>query len=305
MPRASLVIPTYGREKVLCDTVRYALEQDFSDYEIIVIDQTKNHTPETEAFLGHCPSMVRVISDQAPSLTAARNRGVAEARGEIVIMIDDDVIIGKDFISEHVKSYVDATVAGVTGRVEQENRYTARVPSLFNSEFLQWIPFHRFQSSKKGIAFRVVGCNFSFRKESALQGGLFDENFIGDAWGEDYDFSFSLKSAGGRIVYAPKAWVFHLSALKGGCGKRERFRPFAVYSRCHNLAYLMEKNRLSRLYYLYLVFYVYWLLFMKREYISASGLQFIMKGHFHFVKGFVEGFKKGRANVRKIQIAVE
>jgi GT2 family glycosyltransferase len=294
MPRASLIIPTYGREKVLCDTIQYGLDQDFSDYEILVIDQTRNHTAETRRFLQSLPLKASVFQHEPPSLTGARNRGVREARGEIIIMIDDDVILQKDFISQHVQGYDKPSVVGVAGKVVQENRFTAKVPSFLKSEFLQWITFHEFQRSKERPAYRVAGCNFSFRKALGVQVGLFDENFIGDAWGEEYDFSLRLKGHGRDIVFVPGAAVFHLNAPTGGCGKRERFRPSAIYSKSHNLAYLIEKNRLNRLYYLYLLCYIYWLVFIKREYISARGLLFILKGHVHFVKGFLAGFEKGR-----------
>jgi GT2 family glycosyltransferase len=296
--KISLVIPSYEREKILCNTIKYALGQDFIDYEVLVIDQTKNHTAETKEFLKRLPSRIRVIDHQPPSLTGARNRGILEATGEIIIMIDDDVILRSDFISQHAKYYDDGEIVAVAGRVEQEKRFCGRIPSFIRSEFIQWLTFSNFESLKEQDAYRVVGCNFSFRKESAVQAGFFDENFVGDAWGEEYDFSLRIKGPGCKIVYAPNAVVIHLSARSGGCRKRERFRSYeTVYSKPHNLAYIMEKHRLKKWYYLYLVWYVYRLSFMKREYLSLRGLQFILKGHPHYVRGFMDGFKKGRIQV--------
>jgi GT2 family glycosyltransferase len=304
MPRVSLIIPTYEREEVLCDTIRCVLDQDFPDYEIVIIDQTKSHLSSTQTFLDNCPAIVRLIRHEPASLPGARNRGVHEARGEIIIMVDDDVILKNDFVSQHVRYYENPKIVAVAGRVEQEARLVGRVPSFLKSEFIQWLPFRNFEGLRERAAYRVAGCNFSFRKEAALETELFDENFIGEAWGEEYDFSLRLKGPGRKIVYAPGAVVFHLNAPTGGCAKRERFKSFdTMYSKPHNLAYLMEKNRLNRLYYLYLVWYVYRLSFMKREYVSLRGLLFVLAGQPHFVKGFVAGFKKGMRNVLDIPMS--
>ena len=116
-PQVSLIIPTYNRERVLCDTIRYALKQDFGNYEILVIDQTEKHSPETCLFLQSLPEKVRIIHFFPASLPGARNRGVLEARGEIVLMIDDDVIIKEDFINQHLRYYQNPEVVCVTGRM--------------------------------------------------------------------------------------------------------------------------------------------------------------------------------------------
>ncbi|MEA3359708.1 MAG: hypothetical protein U9R17_09935, partial [Thermodesulfobacteriota bacterium] len=82
-------------------------------------------------------------------------------------------------------------------------------------------------------AYKMVGCNFSFRKAWALKTGLFDSNFIGTAWGEDYNFSLSLKNGGRKIIYSPDATVFHLTIRDGGCGSRNRFDLYTIYSKSH------------------------------------------------------------------------
>ncbi len=44
MPKISLIIPTYNRDRVLVETIKYAIKQDFEDYEIIIVDQNETHT---------------------------------------------------------------------------------------------------------------------------------------------------------------------------------------------------------------------------------------------------------------------
>ncbi|NJR74718.1 MAG: glycosyltransferase family 2 protein, partial [Scytonema sp. CRU_2_7] len=51
LPSISVIIPTYGREEPLRDSIEDALKQDYPNYEIIVVDQTPQHKPEIESYL--------------------------------------------------------------------------------------------------------------------------------------------------------------------------------------------------------------------------------------------------------------
>ena len=294
MPNVTLIIPTYNREKVLCDTISYALNQDYDDYEIIVIDQTLKHSNATNVFLKKLPFNVRIINHYPPSLPGARNRGIKEAFGEILIMIDDDVIINNDFIAQHVKCYKNNSIAASTGRINQDTLFITKIPAFLKIDFLKWISSSNFQSKKEKEAYRIAGGNFSVKKTYAEKIGLFDENFIGTSWGEEYDFSLRLKKLKLQIIYNPKAMIFHLNEKMGGCGSRTRYDIFSIYSRSNNLAYLVEKNRLNRLYYIYLIIYIYKQTLIKKDYFSFKGLLFLIKGHIYFIKGFIDGFRKGK-----------
>ena len=50
-PSISVIVPTYGREEPLHDTLIDVLAQDYPQFETIVVDQTPTHEPETEAYL--------------------------------------------------------------------------------------------------------------------------------------------------------------------------------------------------------------------------------------------------------------
>ena len=292
----SLIIPTYNREKVLCDTVKYALGQNRTDYEIIIVDQTRSHFRATTEFLENLPEQVRIIHHRPPSLPAARNRGITEANGQIVIMIDDDVIIKPDFILQHESCYQSPLIGGVTGKITQANRYRTKIPFFLKKDaLLQWISSENFAVNDEIEAFRLAGGNFSVRRESALAAGLFDEDFIGSAWGEEFDFSLRLKKIGYKILYNPVAEIVHLNESFGGCESRKRYDFFTVYSKAHNLAYFIEKNRLGRYLYFYLIWYIYKQVLVKKDYLNIKGLLFIFKGNLSFLKGFTHGYKKGRS----------
>lgn len=75
----SVLICTYNRETMLVDTIRDVLNQTYPSFEVIVVDQTVTHQPETQAYLASVQDRIKLIR-QEPSLTKARNRALREAR---------------------------------------------------------------------------------------------------------------------------------------------------------------------------------------------------------------------------------
>ena len=116
-PSVSVVIASYKREQMLCQTLDRLLQQTYRDYEIIVVDQTLDHLPETQEYLDRLrsDSLIRYYL-QRPSLPEARNTGVRKARGDIVIFLDDDVIPDPDLIGHHARTYEEPAVGGVAGQ---------------------------------------------------------------------------------------------------------------------------------------------------------------------------------------------
>src|SRR5882762_11172627 len=92
--RMSVVIPTYNRGSILADTLRMVLQQDYDDYEIIVVDQSTECSPEVEEVIATAAEKIRYLRLHVPNLPAARNAGVRAATGDIIAFIDDDVEIG-------------------------------------------------------------------------------------------------------------------------------------------------------------------------------------------------------------------
>ncbi|KAA3632549.1 MAG: glycosyltransferase family 2 protein, partial [Calditrichaeota bacterium] len=100
--KASLIICTYNREELFVETVQHALKQNYPDLEIIIVDQTKEHTKATTKFLDSVKDKINYIFSEAPSITKARNIGIKNASGDILIFIDDDTKFDENFVSNHI-----------------------------------------------------------------------------------------------------------------------------------------------------------------------------------------------------------
>ena len=231
-PDISVVVATYGREAVLRETLKLLLDQDYPSYELIVVDQTSAHEPETDRFIrsqGHRLRHLRLVGASLPN---ARNAGIRAARGDLVLFVDDDVLPARSLVGAHVGSYRDATVAGVAGQVLPLGGATVDAPvagQLDRAARVTW----NFNSTVPGETMYATGCNMSFARDAVYRAGLFEVAFGGSAECEEVDLCLRLRRLGHTIRFAPAASLVHLEAVAGGCGNRRR-GPRWFYWHVHN-----------------------------------------------------------------------
>ncbi len=99
-PEISIIIPTYNRCWILQDAIDSALSQTFSSREVIVIDDGSTDT--TTALLSEYPDNITVIRQENRGVSAARNAGIAAARGKFVAFLDsDDMWMSEKLLRQH------------------------------------------------------------------------------------------------------------------------------------------------------------------------------------------------------------
>jgi len=203
------------REGVLVETLKQVVAfHDPKIMEILVVDQTAEHEKSTHKYLTESSrsGLFQWIKVPQPSLTHARNSGLAAAVGEIILYLDDDIQIPPDLFRAHLQAYRDG-VDAVTGQVYNCIDPT-HPPELSAPEdnTYRHVDYDEAQS-----AVNISGGNHSIRKKVALAIGGYDELFIGSAMAEDHDFARRLLARGFRIWYTPEAWILHLCWPGGGC----------------------------------------------------------------------------------------
>ncbi len=229
----SVAIVTYQREQVLVDSIAALLALDPQPLEILVIDQTLTHIEPVQNQLQawHQSQQIRWLHLSRPSITAAMNRALWEARSERVLFVDDDVIPAPELLSAHIHAAEQCPGALIAGRVLQPWHHG-------NPHSEELTPF-RFNTLKPRLPADFIGCNFSVPRAAALELGGFDQNFVRVAYRYEAEFAHRWRQVGHSIRYEPRALLHHLHA--GGGGTRSygdhltTTRPFHAVGRYYFL----------------------------------------------------------------------
>ncbi len=228
LPSISVIIPTYGREGPLKNSIADVLKQDYPDFEVIVVDQTQQHTPRVEAYLRQQANLgkIRWFCVRWANLPGARNYGVRRAKGDILLFIDDDVQIPPDYLAAHARNYQRLAVGAVAGRVFDRMKLADAKPGLEIEDLppeasdpgIAWYHLDLVHTVKPQRVISARGCNMSYRREIFTKYNIwFDERFRGSAVREESDFCLRIRKTGYQIWYDPEASLVHLGEETGGC----------------------------------------------------------------------------------------
>jgi cellulose synthase/poly-beta-1,6-N-acetylglucosamine synthase-like glycosyltransferase len=235
LPRASVVVATtFARPESLARCVRSLAAQDYPDYEVIVVDNRPGEAAtRSEWTTLRSVDRVRVLAEPRPGASAARNRGLADATGDIVAFTDDDAVadagwlraIGVRFASEP-----DADcVTGLVFPAELETPaqiWFERSGNAFGQRYVRasFGRHGRFTvANRLGVdpgratsVYRLgefgTGSNLAMRTGVLRELGGFDPALgpgTAAMAGEDLLLFIRLLSGGGRLAFEPGAFILH------------------------------------------------------------------------------------------------
>lgn len=217
----SIVVPTFNRARMLEMNICSLLAQDFNDpYEILVIDN--NSTDDTRSRVqalssGDPSGRLRYVFAKEQGVSAARNAGVAAARGEVIAFIDDDAVAGRGWLralTDVHRRYPDAWCVG--GKIVLQ--LPDALPKWFSVRS-QSLRSH-LSALDRGDTIVAVdpwdigGANFSVRRRVFDHVGLFDPS-LGVAGSrrlecDEVELCWRIRNAGGKLYYYGGAVVTHL-----------------------------------------------------------------------------------------------
>ena len=185
-------------------------------WELVIVDN--NSTDDTRdvaaRFIADADFPCRYVFEERQGLSRARNRGVAEARGDVLACVDDDCVVAPSWLAQIAGEFArDPSLMVLGGRVELYDPADAKVTIRTGRERLNL-------AGNVAAVDHVIGCNIAFRRAAFEQAGGFDVRFgVGSDTVpsyEDCEFVYRVMRQGGGIVYAPDVVVFHHH------GRRER-----------------------------------------------------------------------------------
>ena len=185
MTTISVIIPTYNYDRFLREAIDSVLEQTYPAHEIIVVDDgSTDDTPRILAAYGDC---IRVIRQQNLGASAARNAGIAAARGQWLSFLDsDDVWRPRKLERDASRIAADPGLGIVHCGAEQFDQ-TGKTLAVFLGGLEGWVALDLLRLDREVIA--APGSGLTVRKTAAEEIGGYDPRL---AAAEDWDFCYRL-----------------------------------------------------------------------------------------------------------------
>jgi GT2 family glycosyltransferase len=211
---ASVVVCAFddGRQALLEESLRAVLGQTRPPEEVVLV---VDHNYELERRMREAfPEVEVVANDGAQGLSQARNTGVRNSTGEVVVFLDDDACPEPDWLAELVARYADSSVIGAGGLVLP--RWETERPAWQPREF-DWVVGCSYRGLPEAVApiRNPIGANMSFRRSVLARTGDFVEG-IGRVGSrplgcEETELSIRAREThrDGVILHVPSARVRH------------------------------------------------------------------------------------------------
>ena len=229
--QVSLIIPTYNRQEIVFQTLQYIKQQSISGFEVVLVDQTESNDSNLNNFKDD-GFKYKYLKIKETGLPNARNVGVENAKGEILIFIDDDSIPDSDLIQSYMNLFNDYEKDKfcIGGRIIEKNTTMFKESNSIVGGWITWYgkTLKNFDTVKSGECEWASGGNFGLTKDLFIEAGGFDPNFIGTAVLEDGDFGYAVKKIGGRVYYYPEPVIEHLRIPTGGVRQNNPARVCSI-----------------------------------------------------------------------------
>lgn len=234
-PKVSVIIPTLNRYEYLKDVMTDLENQDYKNFEVIVVDQSE---PFNEDFYSGWRLDLKYYHQEEKALWLARNFAIKSAVGEYLLLYDDDSRVDSDWISQHLKcldyfkcdvsSGVSLSVVG--GKIPEDYAY------------FKW-------------SAQIDTGNVLFAKSMMADTGMFDRQFEKQRQG-DGEYGLRAYLCGKTNISNPYAKRIHLKVPSGGLrqmGSWDGLRPKKLFAPrpVPSVLYLTRKyfgNSIARLF---------------------------------------------------------
>ncbi len=241
----SVILCTYNRERYIYNVLQSIAAGGFGDYEIVLVNNNSTDGTESECqrFAKDHPEVaMRYCVEKQQGLSYARNRGIMESQGDVLVYVDDDAVVNREYLQTYADFFnrnKEAVAAGgpITPRYDG-----CEEPSWMSHYTRQLVTGElnlgtREREFPKG-AFPGGG-NAAYRKSVFNEVGLFNvelgrkgNSLIG---AEEKDLFDKMTSRGMKFYYLPNAILYHLippkkltqdyfDRLTYGIGVSERYR---------------------------------------------------------------------------------
>lgn len=209
----SVIIPTFNQWEYTRQCLESIRQFTATSYEIIIVDN--GSTDETVTSLKQMDDVILIENDTNKGFPAACNQGLARAKGEQMLLLNNDVVVSAGWLQNLLACLYANPLHGAVGPVTNNISGNQIRPQLYQTlaEFQEFArQFNQSDPRKWSYSLRLVGFCLLIRREIYENVGPFDEQF-GKGNFEDDDYSLRIRRAGYKLVIAGDTYIHHFGSV--------------------------------------------------------------------------------------------
>ncbi len=216
--KASIIVLSWNKKELLrecLDALLAAVEYDGPDHEIILVDN--GSTDGTQDYVRtHYPRIRLIELDRNYRFCRANNIGVRCAKNDIVVLLNNDVIVDRDFLTPLLKGFDAPDIFAVTSQIFNYDQSKTREETGKTFGTLVFGCVHVGHAQPNGLdeqreyvpVFYAGGGSSAYSRDKFLELGGFNEIY-NPGYVEDADLSYRAWKSGYRVLFCPKSKVVH------------------------------------------------------------------------------------------------
>jgi len=254
MKKVSIIILTYNSRDNIEVLLKSINAQTFQNFEIIIVDNASQD--ETVKFIKeNYPEIKIIINPENYWFAKGNNIGIKQAQGEYILICNDDIKLDSNCLQYLVDDLNNnQKIGAITGKILRLTDNTDY--SIVDCAGLKKTIYRKFinigenqpdlgQFDNKQQIFGVSGAFFLARKKALedikYQDEYFDQDFV--AYKEDIDLSYRLRQKGWKIIYQPKAVIWHKRSIKKDDLRKNKNKLIKAYSYRNHFWMLLKNER--------------------------------------------------------------
>jgi len=216
-PFISVIVCTKGNRKIKT-CIDSVLSSSYKNFELIIVDDGAGINLKPEGFI--------LVKQEHKGLTASRNTGIKNSKGEIIAFLDDDTKVEKNWLQEIADSFDSEKIGGISGKSIEYFENKTSENSLWTCNNYGLIKVNPKKTEKNDFIV-VHGCNMAFTKKALESVNYFDEHF--NYYYDEIDLAARITKKGYKIKVNPKAVVHHYINSHIRYGNKFEFGKYKYY----------------------------------------------------------------------------
>ena len=198
-PKVSVVVPVYNAESCIEECIDSLLSLIYpkKSYDIIVVNNRSSD--KTDSILQKFNNKIKILDEQKKGASAARNTGIKNSKGEIIVFTDADCRVDKQWLRNIVKPFEESKIGVVGGKI------LSIQPCNYIENFGDIINNNEAAINDKTLP-SCISMNWASKLSVLNEVGMFDEDLLRS---HDVDLSWRILKAGYSLRYEPNAIIYH------------------------------------------------------------------------------------------------